>query len=238
MHTRKIIICLLVALCGSLTAYSQQQLYIFKDGAITQSIPLADIDSMKLAVHYTAVDLGLSVKWATCNVGATSPEAAGDYFAWGETEPKALYTPATCTTHGKKLTASEVSGVAQYDAATANWGGTWRLPTHTELNDLISKCTWTWDNTRKGYTVKGTNGNSIFLPAAGYKSYDKVISAGTVGEYWTATPHEADAGISEQKWAHFLLFYNNKNHSPAGEANHYRTFYYRCDGRTIRPVCP
>ncbi len=223
------------------TAQAQQKLYIFKNGAVNQAIALSDIDSMKISVRYTAVDLGLTskLKWATCNVGAAAPEEAGDYFAWGEIAPKELYTPATCTTHKVNLATTDVQGSTTYDAATANWGGTWRMPTHSDIDELIKECTWTWDATKKGYKVTSKkNSNSIFLPAAGYKSYNKVINAGSVGEYWTATPHEANRPqFSGHTWAHFLLFYNNTGHTPAGDANHYRMYYYRSEGRTIRPVC-
>ncbi len=76
------------------------------------------------------VDLGLSVKWATCNVGATKPEEYGNYYAWGETATKSEYTEDNSLTYGKQM--RDISGNAQYDAATANWGGTWRMPTNDE----------------------------------------------------------------------------------------------------------
>jgi hypothetical protein len=114
------------------------------------------------------VDLGLSVKWATCNVGATKPEEFGDYFAWGETSPKTSYTK-------ENYTYTETSNVLPLsaDAANANWGGDWRLPTQAELEELLDKCTWTWCwnyNGNKGlygYIVTSKiNGKAIFLPSA------------------------------------------------------------------------
>ena len=124
------------------------------------------------------VDLGLSVKWATCNVGATSPEDYGDYFAWGETETKSEYTEENSATYGLSISQLESQGYIdgagnlnpQYDAAAANWGGDWRMPTVAEMWELINNCTWTWttQNGVSGYNVEGPNGNSIFLPAAGY----------------------------------------------------------------------
>ncbi len=87
-------------------------------------------------VPAVAVDLGLSVKWATCNVGATTPEEYGDYFAWGETTTRETYTEETYN-----VSMNDISGNAQYDAATANWGGDWRMPTYDELNELINSCT-------------------------------------------------------------------------------------------------
>ena len=140
---------------------------------------------------YGWVDLGLSVKWATCNVGATSPEEYGQYFAWGETSPKDEYTEDNCSTYGKEM--SDIAGNAQYDAATANWGGDWRMPTYDELNELINNCTWTWttQNGVNGYNVEGPNGNSIFLPAAGYRIGSSLNSAGNYGYYWSSTPYDS-----------------------------------------------
>ena len=86
------------------------------------------------------VDIGLpsGLKWATCNVGASSPEDYGDYFAWGETSPKAEYTWENSVTYGEQM--SDISGNAQYDAATANWGGSWRMPTKEQMEELVEHC--------------------------------------------------------------------------------------------------
>ena len=88
------------------------------------------------------VDLGLpsGLKWATCNVGASKPEDFGNYYAWGETSPKDEYTEDNCSTYEKQI--NDISGNAQYDAARANWGGKWRLPTKSEMQELRYKCTW------------------------------------------------------------------------------------------------
>ena len=134
------------------------------------------------------VDLGLSVKWATCNVGATSPEDYGHYFAWGETSPKAEYTGENCSTNGKQM--DDISGNPQYDATTANWGGDWRMPTIEEMRELLYNCIWHWitQNGVNGYNVEGPNGNSIFLPAAGDRIGSSLIDAGSYGGYWSSTP--------------------------------------------------
>ena len=136
------------------------------------------------------VDLGLSVKWATCNVGATSPEDYGHCFAWGETSPKDEYTEDNCSTYGKQM--SDIADNAQYDAATANWGGNWRMPTKNELKELSNNCTWTWttQNGVNGYNVKGPNGNSIFLPAAGGRYWSSLYNAGSYGLYWSSSPYD------------------------------------------------
>ena len=135
------------------------------------------------------VDLGLSVKWATCNVGATSPEEYGDHYAWGEISTKSLYTEDNSKTYGKSM--SDISGNANYDAAIANWGGNWRMPTYDELDELNAKCTWTWTthNYVNGYKVTSKkNGNSIFLPAAGCRYDGSLYYAGSFGYYWGSTP--------------------------------------------------
>lgn len=108
------------------------------------------------------VDLGLSVKWATCNIGANNPEEYGGYYAWGETKTKELYTDENSVTYGKHI--GDISGNAKYDAATANWGGSWRIPTYEEVNEIMYMCTWEWTdlNGIKGYKVTGWNGNHIF----------------------------------------------------------------------------
>ncbi len=149
------------------------------------------------------VDLGLSVKWATCNVGATSPEEYGNYYAWGETEPKTTYSWATykwCNgsynTQNKYCTSSTYGTVDNKtvleladDAARANWGGQWRMPTDEEWTELRENCTWTWTtkNGVNGYEVKGTNGNSIFLPAAGYRGNDDLYGVGGDGSCWSSS---------------------------------------------------
>lgn len=142
------------------------------------------------------VDLGLSVKWATCNVGADSPEDYGDYFAWGETSTKSSYTGDNSKTYGKQM--SDIKGNSQYDAARANWGGTWRLPTKAELEELENKCTWTWttQNGVNGCKVTGPNGNSIFLPVAGFREGTSLYYAGEIGYYWSSTPDESDSAYA------------------------------------------
>ncbi|MGM9819172.1 MAG: hypothetical protein ACI30B_09405 [Paludibacteraceae bacterium] len=151
------------------------------------------------------VDLGLpsGTKWATCNVGASSPEGYGNYYAWGETEPKTTYDLSsykwcngsydTLTKYNTSSDYGTVDNKTQLeladDAARANWGGAWRMPTDAEWTELRENCTWTWttQNGVNGYEVKGTNGNSIFLPAAGYRSNGGLLDAGYNGNYWSCS---------------------------------------------------
>ena len=194
------------------------------------------------------VDLGLpsGIKWATCNVGAITPEGYGDYFAWGETSPKSNYTLETYKfrtsgdsyknvkfskyntkrSHGKvdNKTTLEISD----DAARVNWGGNWRMPTYNEWDELKNNCTWTWatQNGVGGYKVTSrTNGNSIFLPAAGDRSGASVYYVGSFGCYWSSSLLESDPS-----YAYDLLYFSS------GDVD--RNVSYRYDGRTVRAVCP
>ena len=170
------------------------------------------------------VDLGLlsGLKWATCNVGASSPEEYGGYYAWGETTTKTEYTSENSVTSGKWM--NDISGNAQYDAATANWGGNWRMPKSTELEELIDNCTWTWTtyNGVNGYNVEGPNGNSIFLPAAGYRGGSSLFYAGSYGFYWSSMPYEDYDDYSCD--LHFDSY------------NHNMYFNDRYDSQSVRPV--
>ena len=170
------------------------------------------------------VDLGLSVKWATCNVGATSPEDYGHYFAWGETSPKAEYTWENSVTYGEQM--SDISGNAQYDAATANWGGSWRMPTKEQMEELVEHCEWEWTqvNGVNGAKVIGPNGSSIFLPAAGYRNGSSLGNAGGNGYYWSSTPSDYDYGVYDA----YYLFFDDGYEGVYGR--------YRTHGRTVRPI--
>ena len=193
--------------------------------------------------NHEYVDLGLSVKWATCNVGANKPEEYGDYFAWGETEPKDYYDWSTykwCNgsdnTQTKYCTDSYYGTVDNKtqlelsdDAARANWGGSWRMPTTEEQQELINNCTWTWttQNGVNGYKVTSKkNGNSIFLPAAGCRngsSLDNAGSYGLYGLYWSSSLDTGDPVDAYELYFDSVYMrwnYNNRH----------------C-GQSVRPVC-
>ena len=144
------------------------------------------------------VDLGLSVKWATMNVGAGSPGDYGDYFAWGEVHPKLVYYEENSVTYEKYI-AGSICGNSQYDSARYHWGGSWRLPTEEEFAELTEKCRWIWskENGHEGYTVVGPNGNSIFLPAAGAHVRLWTNDVGTEGHYWSGSSNEGDPQIAK-----------------------------------------
>ena len=139
------------------------------------------------------VDLGLSVKWATCNVGATRPEDYGNYYAWGEIQTKSEYTEENSLTYGKDI--GNISGNSQYDVARAQWGSSWRLPTKSEIQELLDKCKWEWTTVggHKGNRVTGPNGKSIFLPAASCRYGTSVRFQGSSGSYWSGTLNGGDS---------------------------------------------
>ena len=168
------------------------------------------------------VDLGLSVKWATCNVGAKKTEDYGDYFAWGETKPKKSYSSSNYS-----YTSNPTILPLSADAARANWGGSWRMPTKAEQDELRNNCTWTWTTQKgvKGYMVTSKkNSKSIFLPAAGSRYVSSLLNAGSYGYYWSSslsTSNTSDA---------YCLYFDSSY------VDWY--FYDRYYGRSVRPVCP
>ncbi|MCD8305979.1 MAG: DUF1566 domain-containing protein [Prevotella sp.] len=168
------------------------------------------------------VDLGLSVKWATCNVGASSPEGYGNYYAWGETSTKPSYDKDNSRTY--KVSMGSIAGNSSNDAARANWGGTWRLPTASEIDELKDKCKWRWTTMggHAGHEITGPNGNSIFLPAAGGRCGTSLFAAGEGGVCWSATPADGNTGS-----ACSLDF---------GCGNFNVLWYSRYFGLTVRPV--
>lgn len=137
------------------------------------------------------VDLGLpsGTKWATCNVGAKTPNNYGSFYGWGEINN--MTDQNTRRRNGRKCSV-DISGNPRYDVATAEWGYPWRMPTKKEIEELQKKCRWesVTQNGTKGIKVTGPNGKSIFLPAAGYKSWSKLELEGISGYYWSSTPYE------------------------------------------------
>ena len=190
------------------------------------------------------VDLGLpsGIKWATCNVGADTPEEYGDYFAWGETTPQTKYLWSTykyCDGDKYSMTKYCVHseyGIVDYktalelsdDAARVNWGGKWRMPTDAEQEELLntSNCTWTWttQNGVNGYKVTSKkNGNFIFLPAAGCHMAGFLPGAGNSGYYWSSSLNTYGSNSA---------YYLNFDSSSVDYG-----CYNRCDGRSVRAVC-
>ena len=246
------LIALLIAITYIIgSVYAQKKVNVYKNGVIVHSEYITDIDSIKFVENTGSyngqeyVDLGLSVKWATCNVGATTPEEYGDYFAWGETSTKTTYNWSTYKYCNGSYISPIMTKYCEYssdgtvdnkttleltdDAARVNWGGKWRMPTKAEQDELrnTSNCTWTWttQNGVNGYRVtSNVNGNSIFLPAAGCRDDSGLLyAAGSRGYYWSSslfTSYSSDAcGVrlnsSSVYWGNF----------------------YRSNGQSVRAVC-
>ena len=194
--------------------------------------------------EYEYVDLGLpsGTLWATTNVGATKPEDAGDYFAWGETESKKSYSWSTykyandnydkltkyCnkSSYGNNgYTDSRTILEKNDDAVAAICGSEWCMPTREQFQELRDKCTWTWtlrDGKYRGYEIKGPNDNTIFLPAAGY-SYDKGRTAGSNGNYWSSSLNKDNPSC-----ARYLYFDSSHIYPDFGD--------FRKCGNSVRPV--
>ena len=190
------------------------------------------------------VDLGLpsGTLWATCNVGANSPEEYGDFFAWGETAPKDFYSWETyrwcngCFNTLTKYNNNSNLGLVdnkteldpEDDAAYVNWGPSWCMPTKEQRQELVDKCTWTWTkrNGVNGELVTGPNGNTLFLPAAGNRWDDSLDYAGHDGVYWSRTLHD-----TEPSFAYGFDFWSDNWGGNLG-GNEYERFV----GITVRPV--
>ena len=182
------------------------------------------------------VEMGDGLKWATMNVGATKPEEYGDYFAWGETTTKSNYAWSTYfdnpsgdgQTFTKYATDKKTRLDLDDDAARANWGSTWRMPTDAEWTALrnTTNFDWEWDDARKGYTVtskvNGYAGNSIFLPAAGGRDGTNLYNAGSYGYYWSSSLNTSYSGNA------WYVYFSS---SDVG-----RDSYYRYYGQSVRPV--
>ncbi len=193
---------------------------------------------------YEYVDLDLSVKWATMNIGANAPEDYGDYFAWGETEPKDYYDWSTykwcegsddtltkyCTSSKYGTVDNKTTLKLSDDAAHANWGGTWRMPTLDEIKELRDNCSWEWTTQKgvEGYKVTGPNGNSIFLPAAGSRWDGNLGGAGKYGYCWSSS-----LGPYYDGNAYHLFFNSRGTYLPFGV-----DYDSRSGGHSVRAVCP
>ena len=189
------------------------------------------------------VDLGLpsGLKWATCNVGANTPEEYGDYFAWGEVEPKETYNWSTykygsdddeltkyCdkSSYGNNgFTDNKTVLDPEDDAATVNWGGAWRMPTDAEQDELRHNCTCTWttQNGVNGYKVVGPNGNLIFLPTAGCMYEGSLYHAGSVAFFWSSSL------LTDYPLGAYNVYFFSGNVDWVNDS--------RSLGRSVRPVC-
>ena len=207
-----------------------------------KTLDTAPVDNSKTINGHKFVDLGLpsGLLWAETNIGAEKPTDDGNFYAFGETEPKTTYNWSTYK-HGTSL-----SNLTKYnssdgkttldqedDAAYVNWGSSCRIPTDAEFAELLNanNCTWTWASitTSDGSSINGykvtslKNSNFIFLPASGYRDYGDLYVHGSFGFYWSSSLSSSYSG-----YACYLYF---------GSSDYYQDYYYFCDsGHPVRPV--
>lgn len=252
MKTRTIGLAVVLA-SMSLMAYakgSRQVVHITKTDNTVEKINVEDIKSMSFnptpaADGYQSVDLGLSVEWATTNVDLTTdsnaaeaPEAFGGYYGWGDPTGTHQEQPENSSMSpyeaDKDLCLSYYGGTdpmkdicgTEYDIARVNWGGEWRLPSRAEQDELREKCTWTLENLngKKGYRVTGPNGNSIFLPGAGFRYAKNTFKGDYLGYYWSGTLNP-NPGFSAYAYA---LDFTDAYHEWFSDSRFY--------GQSVRPV--
>lgn len=265
----------LAAVLTSVLAMSQfyvykngQLLYEIKDG-LADSVTFVKPDYLGCENGHGWIDLGLTsgTKWATMNLGAENPQGYGNYYAWGETTTKGTYSWSTykygsAATQQTKYCSNSAYGKDGFtdnkttldledDAATANWGGKWRMPTQAQQTELRNECYWVWtesynNSNVKGYIVykaksesdkgkyvykNGTPSSSyslsdahIFLPAAGYRNSGNLSNNGSDGYYSSSS-----LTVGYQGFAWHFYFDSNGVYDSGG---------FRCNGFTVRPVCP
>ena len=226
---------------GALSELVPGQGYIYQSASSTPRV-------LSFAQH-DYVDLGLpsGLLWATCNVGANAPEEYGDYFAWGETQPKEYYDWDTyqyangtswedpqltkyCNdaNYGNNgFTDNLTTLLPEDDAATANWGSSWRMPTEEEWRELYNNTTQTWttQNGVNGRLFTAANGNSLFLPAAGCIMDDEFEHISVTGLYWSSS---LDTDFPSLAWYYYFDFYSGNDGMD--------DFYIRYFGQSVRPV--
>ena len=220
---------------------------VYASNGLSASCVVTVNETATIPNGYEYVDLGLPsrLKWATKNVGATKPEEYGEYFAWGETEPKTDYSWSTYKwCNGSYDTQTKYNTNASYgtvdskkvldpedDAAHVNWGGSWRMPTMAEWKELSDNCTWTWTDNYNGTGVKGRivtsnmpgyTDRSIFLPSAGSRCDTYFSAAGSYGYYLSSSLY------AQYTYSNLFVFFSSDEVSMSNGS--------RDDGRTVRPV--
>ena len=205
----------------------------------TQSQTIQAVDSITFVeskVEPTYVDLGLSVKWGTCNIGAKNPEDFGNFYQWGDVATKEsydwdTYKYGTDRTNLEKYNVKDGKTVLdpEDDAAIVNLGEGWRMPTPAEIKELVDNCTWEWItvNNVKGYKVTAKYGNSIFLPAAGVMFTKNPYYGGQYGYYLSNTLREGEESYVKM-YAQGFSFQSDKYQTDDRIARNY--------GITVRPV--
>ncbi len=254
MKAKNFLMLLLLLFVGLQTTWAQKVvLHLTGNQAVEYDISQLDSISFieetneEITDTHEWVDLGLpsGTLWATCNVGASSPEEYGDYFAWGETEPKSEYSWSTykyfkspediitkyCTSNDDGRVDSKTELEAMDDAATVNWDSGWQMPSREQCDELINSSytitTWTALNGVFGRKITSrSNGKSIFLPAAGCCNGDSLLVASSEGYYWSRS---LCTSTNYNKYAYSLNF-----SSDGIDVQKY--VWIRSYGRSVRPV--
>lgn len=220
------------------------------------SLSLTSGFSQNIIEGHEYVDLGLSVNWATCNIGSNRPEEAGDYFAWGETYTKSCYNKITYKfSGGKEGVLESLTDYTKYlgkensynpndikledsdDVAHVLWGDKWRMPTMNEVEELVNNCKWEFGELRKVkgcWAISKINGNRVFFPLAGYVYDTEVSDVGASGKYWAS---ELRSDMCFEAYQLYISFSDNW-----AEMNNNKTSVFLSDdgmrenGRSVRPV--
>jgi uncharacterized protein (TIGR02145 family) len=249
---KKIILFFVVVLCIAHLVNAQLKLYVYENDGEVSAFVASEVDSISFTApsdyliepndidSFEYVDMGLSVRWGTCNVGAATPEEYGYYFAWGEVETKEYYQLNNyrwaasvsgmilkyCTNSFLGNVDNKTQLEPEDDAAHVICEDMWRIPTEYEFNELINNCSITWTSSNGVYGlefVSNKNGNSIFIPAAGYY-YDVEKDASYFGYYWTSSLDINDSTKARQ------FAFNEDGHNLSSSTRYF--------GQTIRPVLP
>lgn len=231
---KKALVCFILSCIGTVDIHAQSSYHydVNNDGEVNVMDAVLVVNYILGNPSPEAIDMGLpsGIKWATFNVGATKPEEDGNYYAWGETEKKEAYSWSTYThCDGSSSTCHDIGTsicATQYDVAHVAWGGSWRMPTADEMQELLDYCNYEWVEYHGVNGLKLTskdNGNIIFLPAAGDRWGTNSGNKGSYGYYWTGT-------LSEGSNANACRLNFNGGAVYKGDNFRYRGF-------TVRPVC-
>lgn len=238
---------LVTVIAGALA--QNDAVYVYRNDGVINAFLKAEVDSMRCSQieldgvegvksfhtcpdgnHPHAIDLGLpsGTKWCCCNVGASTPEGYGGYYAWGETSEKSVYNWNTYAFYDKATgyisIGSDISGT-QYDVAHVRMGAPWRMPGHEQQLELMNNCSRQWTNLNgvNGILVIGPNGGQVFFPAAGYRWDDGLNGAGSSGDYWSGMLNPLI-----DFYAYYFGF----------SSGFWWDYNYRYYGQSVRPVCP
>lgn len=258
-----------ILLCVNISVNAQEYLYIHQTDGTENYFKIDEIEevnfdktsisvlpippSAETIIHngHEAVDIGLSVKWASCNIGALEPEGRGDYYAWGESRTKSKYTIENSKYYntsyedllnGKHIINSQDHLEFDYDVATIKWGKGWRCPSAAEMKELISlQCKWEYVviNNQECAKITGPNGNHIILPLAGYYEDSNLLYA---DDDYIST-NKACYWSSDIYFIRSDLDYEKDSFSLSCEFNNIDRLEYKVGSRRryfgcpIRPVC-